>query len=285
MTDVSQNSAIRGMISAAYITGYRIAIIVSGALALILAQHMGWHVTYLIMSALMLIGMITTFLTHEPTTPAKIHHGFYEDVVQPFTEFFTRKSILIGIALIIVMILYKLGDAFTLSLSTTFFLRDLHFSLTDVGSVNKGIGMGASIAGGILAGIWMIRLNLFRALVAFGLLQAFSNLAFMWLAMMGHHFWGLSLAVFLENFCSGLGNTAFVALIMTLCNPRFSATQFALLTALSAIGRVYIGPLAAMMVEHMGWVWFYFSTFLIGVPALILLVWLHSKINLEAISS
>jgi len=272
----------RGLVAAAYITGYRIAMIVSGALALIIAQHWGWHVTYLCMSALMLIGVVTTFATKEPTVIQPKQHDFYHDVIQPFTEFFSRKGLWVAIAIILVMILYKLGDAFTVSLGSTFLLRHLHFTLTDVGTMYKVVGLTSSIVGGIIGGLLMTRLSLFRALFIFGILQTVTNLLYMWLAIVGHHMGVLAITVSGEAFCDGLGNTAFVALILTLCNPKFSATQFALLSALTAIGRVYVGPVAAEMVQQLGWTWFYFWCFVIGLPGVFLLIPLRRHLTRQA---
>ncbi|MDF2691525.1 MAG: transporter, partial [Gammaproteobacteria bacterium] len=242
------------------------------ALALILAQNIGWHLTYMIMGSLMLIGVMTTLLITEPqvqVTSAK--PSFYEYVVLPFSEFFNRKGIKASLFLLLVMVLYKLGDAFALSLNTTFLLRDLHFSLSDVGIANKGVGMISSIAGGLIGGALMVRLNLYRSLIIFGLFQALSNLAFMWLAHIGHNYSGMLFAIFAENFCGGLSNTGFLVLLMTLCNKQYSATQFALFSAFASLGRVYVGPVAAVMIDHMGWMWFYFGTFLISLPGVALL--------------
>ncbi|MDF2529837.1 MAG: muropeptide transporter AmpG [Gammaproteobacteria bacterium] len=262
----------KGLASAVYISGYRVAVIVSGAMALIMAQNIGWHLTYLIMGSMMLIGIITTLLIPEPKVAVSTTKpSIYEYVALPFIDLFKRYGAKASVMLIAVIILYKLGDAFALSLNTTFLLRDLNFSLTDVGVANKGVGMISSIAGGIIGGLLMTRLNLFRSLIIFGLFQAASNLAFMWLAYIGHHYAGMLFAIFAENFCGGLSNTGFLVLIMTLCNKQYSATQFALFSAFASLGRVYVGPIAAMMIDHWGWMWFYFGTFLISLPGIAML--------------
>lgn len=261
----------RGMGASLTIIGYRIALIVAGALALVMAQYWGWKFTYLIMSGLMLIGLFTTwFLAPEPTIdtpPGSIKAA----IIKPFQEFFSRFGIRSAIFLLVVMILYKLGDAFTLSLNTTFLFRGLHFSLADIGLANKVVGLSFSVLGGFIAGIWMSRLSLFKALVFFGILQAVSNLTYMWLAYVGHNFDLMVFAIAVEQFCGGLGTTAFVALLMTLCNRKYTATQYALLSALTAMGRIYVGPAAAAMVGDIGWMWFYFWTFIIAWPGVIML--------------
>jgi len=262
----------KGFASAVYISGYRVSVILSGALALIMAQNIGWHLTYILMSSLMLVGVVTTFVMPEPKVEVShVKPSFFEYVTVPFVEFFKRKGYKISLLLILVIMLYKLGDAFALSLNTTFLLRALHFSLAEVGIANKGVGMVSSIAGGIIGGIIMVRLNLYRSLMIFGIFQAVSNLAFMWLAYIGHHYSGMIFAIFAENFCGGLSNTGFAVLLMTLCNKQYSATQYALFSAFASLGRVYIGPVAAVTIDHIGWMWFYFSCFLISLPGLALL--------------
>ncbi len=271
MADVSHQQT-RGLIAAAYITGYRFAVIVSGALAMVMAQRIGWHTTYLIMAALMFIGILTTCFTQEPDyTIHEIQGSWSQRVTLPFIAFFRRYGLKLGIGVVLVMILYKFADAFALTLNTAFLLRGMHFSLTDVGTVNKAFGMVSSIIGGIIGGLLMTRFSLFKSLFYFGILQVISNLAFVWLALVGTHFYALATTVFIEQFCGGLGNTAFVALIMALCDQEYSAAQFALLTALTSIGRVYLGPPAAILVDHVGWIWFYLISCFVGLPGVFLL--------------
>jgi len=275
-TDVLQQEE-RGMGAALMANGWRIGTIVSGAFALIMAQSLGWHMTYLIMAACMLVGLITTLLC--PATPNEKHVqpvSLKDAVIDPFKEFFTRHGARFAIILLAIIVFYKLGDAFALSLNTTFLLRGMHFSLTDVGVANKMVGLAASIAGGLIGGLIMLRISLLRALVLFGILQAVSNLGYMWLALAGHNYPLFYGAVAVEFFTSGLGTTAFLAFIMSLCHPKFTATQFALLTAISAVGRVYIGPAAAETVLHIGWAGFFFASFWVGLIGLGL-IWFIRK--------
>ena len=254
------------------VLGYRIAMVVSGAFALILAQYAGWHLTYSIMSALMLIGVFTSWFGPEvPDAKQQTPGTLKSAVIEPFVEFFQRKGPWLATALLLIIILYKMGDAFALSLNTTFLLRGVHFSLADVGVANKGVGLIANIAGGLIAGIILTRIRLFYGLIIFGFLQALSNLSYMLLAHVGHNYSVMLFAISSEYFCSGLGTAAFLALIMQICNARYTATQFALLSALSAVGRVYVGPVAAVVVEHVGWTWFYFWSFIIALPGTLLI--------------
>lgn len=275
-TDVLQQEE-RGMGAALMANGWRIGTIVSGAFALIMAQRLGWHITYLIMAACMLVGLITTLLC--PATPNEKHvqpASLKDAVIDPFKEFFSRHGARFAIILLAIIVFYKLGDAFALSLNTTFLLRGMHFSLTDVGVANKMVGLAASISGGLIGGLIMLRISLLRALILFGILQAVSNLGYMWLALAGHNYPLFYGAVAVEFFTSGLGTTAFLAFIMSLCHPKFTATQFALLTAISAVGRVYIGPAAAETVLHIGWAGFFFASFWVGLIGLGL-IWFIRK--------
>lgn len=144
-----------------------------------------------------------------------------------------------------------------MSLTTTFLIRGVGFDAGEVGVVNKTTGLFATIVGALYGGVLMQRLTLFRALLIFGILQGASNAGYWLLSITDKHMISMATAVFFENLCGGMGTAAFVALLMTLCNKSFSATQFALLSALSAVGRVYVGPVAGWFVEAHGWPTFY----------------------------
>ena len=261
----------RGSGAAITVLGYRLAMLISGGLALWLAdRYLGWQATYWLMALLMVPGLIATLLAKEPTMPAREPHSLRQAVTFPLKDFFQRNNAWLLITLII---LYKLGDAFAASLTTTFLIRGVGFSAGDVGLVNKTLGLLATIIGALYGGVLMQRLSLFRALMIFGVLQAVSNFAYWLLAVTPPHLGSMASAVFIENLCGGMGTAAFVALLMTLCNKSFSATQFALLSALSAVGRVYVGPAAGWLVELWGWPAFYAFTVFAGVPGLLLL-WL-----------
>ncbi len=260
----------RGSGAAITVLGYRLAMLVSGGLALWLAdRYLGWHATYWLMAALMLPGIAGTLLAQNPPGPAAAPLSLREAVVSPLLDFFGRNNAWLMITLII---LYKLGDAFAGALTTTFLIRGLGFNAGDVGLVNKTLGLLATIIGALYGGVLMQKLSLFRALMWFGILQTFSNLAYWLLTITQVHLWSMASAVFIENLCGGMGTAAFVALLMALCNTSFSATQFALLSALSAVGRVYVGPAAGWLVELWGWSGFYAFSVVAGIPGLILLL-------------
>ncbi len=200
--------------------------------------------------------------------------------MEPLAEFFSRPG---AVAMLALLVLYKLGDAFAGSLTTAFLLRGAHFTLEEVGFVNKAMGLAATIVGALFGGALMLRLGLFRSLLWFGLLQAVSNLAFMALALAGHSLALMVFAVGFENLAGGMGTAAFVALLMALCDHRFTATQYALLSALAAFGRVYVGPAAGFATDPrylaLGWSTFFFATFLAALPGLALLAWKRRDIE------
>jgi PAT family beta-lactamase induction signal transducer AmpG len=270
----------RGIAGALSVVGYRVAMLASGALALVLVggsgwiPALGWHNTYLLMAALIAVGIAATLWGAEPDSATPPPRTLREAVVEPLREFFSRPA---ALWLLVLLVLYKLGDAFAGSLTTAFLLRGVGFSLEDVGYVNKGVGLAATIVGVLFGGALMVRLGLYRALLAFGILQAVSNLAFMWLALAGKSYPIMVLAVGFENISGGMGTAAFVALLMALCDHRFTATQYALLSALASLGRVYVGPAAGLATDPkyfgLDWATFFFLTFLVALPGLYF-VWL-----------
>ena len=275
-TDVLRTEE-RGAGAAVSVLGYRLGMLVSGGLALFLADaYLGWQATYWLMAALMLTGTAVLLVSPEPEVPAVAPKTLDEAVLGPLKDFFMRDGAWVMLALIV---LYKLGDAFAGSLTTAFLIRGVGFSAAEVGAINKVLGLVATIIGALAGGALMARLGLFRALFVFGILQAVSNLVFLALALLPKSYALMALAVVVENLCGGMGTTAFVALLMALCNVRYSATQFALLSALAAIGRVYVGPASGQMVAAFGWAPFFFSTFLIALPGVALLWWRRETIR------
>ena len=257
----------RGLGVATWVMGYRLAMIVSGSVALVLADRIGWSMTYLCMAGLMLLGTVTILVSPEPTDSQQGPRSMQEAVVGPLKEFFARPM---ALALLTLIVLYKLGDAFAGALTTPFLIRGLDFSSTDVGVI-RAFGLGATILGAFIGGMFMPRLGLFRALLLFGILQALSNLSFLVLFWAGKNYAAMAFAVGFENLTGGMGTAAFVSLVMSLCDHRYTATQFALLSSVEAVGRVFLGWPAAKLVGAVGWGMFFFVTFLAAVPGLWLL--------------
>ena len=267
----------RGIGAAVSVTGYRIAMLVSGALALILSEYLGWRVTYMLMALIMSIGVVSVWLGPEPEDPGTPPTSMKDAVEGPFREFFSRPGVWSLLALIV---LYKLGDAFAGSLTTTFLIRGVNFSVGEVGAINKGMGLASTIIGALFGGVLMARLRLFRSLLIFGILQAVSNLSFMVLALVGKSYPLMIFTIAFENLAGGMGTAAFVAFLMVLCNHNYTATQFALLSALASLGRVFVGPLSGVLVDGMGWTVFFFTTFLFALPGLALL-WIMREVVRE----
>ena len=260
----------RGTGAAISVLGYRLAMLVSGGLALWLAdRYLGWQGMYWLMAALMLPCIIATLLAPEPTDAIPVPKSLEQAVVAPLRDFFGRNNAWL---ILLLIVLYKLGDAFAMSLTTTFLIRGVGFDAGEVGMVNKTLGLIATIVGALYGGILMQRLSLFRALLIFGILQGVSNAGYWLLSITDKNMFSMAGAVFFENLCGGMGTAAFVALLMTLCNKSFSATQFALLSALSAVGRVYVGPIAGWFVEAQGWPTFYLFSVIAAVPGILLLL-------------
>jgi PAT family beta-lactamase induction signal transducer AmpG len=254
----------RGLGAAVWVAGYRVALLAAGSAALFIAHAFGWSSAYLAMAGLMLIGLVTIVLCSEPDAPPAIPATMAEAVWGPLAEFFSRPM---AGALIGLLLLYKLGDAFAASLTTPFLIQGLGFEKTDVG-VARGIGLGATILGAMIGGMAMARWSLAKSLLVFGAGQALSNLAFVVLALTGKQYGMLIATVVIENLAGGMGTAAFVALVMSLCDHRFTATQFALLTSLESLNRIWLGVPAAKLVEALDWGAFFFVTILASLPGL-----------------
>ncbi len=268
----------RGLGAAWSVFGYRLAMLVSGGLALIMAdQWLGWRSTYTIMGLLML--GLACFTLIAPALPTRTHApgSIWAAVSSAWTDYSGRKG---AMWLLLLIILYKLGDAFAGSLSTSFLIRGVGFTPTEVGLMNKALGLAATIGGALLGGTILARIGLYRALVAFGILQAASNLCFWYLSISAKSMWTLGLAVGIENLCGGMGTAAFVALLTGLCSAQFSATQYALLSALASFGRVYLTAPSGYVVEHIGWTSFFMVSVGLALPGLIMLVIMRQEVRL-----
>jgi PAT family beta-lactamase induction signal transducer AmpG len=267
----------RGPGAAVFVTGYRIAMLVSGAVALILSEQIGWRNTYLLMASLMFVGIATTIFGPEPEIRVTPPKSLQEAVTGPLREFFSRRA---AGALLLLIVLYKLGDAYAGTLTTAFLIRGVGFSPTEVGTINKGLGLVSLILGAMAGGTLMVRLGLYRSLMFFGILQAVSNLSFMFLSWLGKSYAMLLFTVAFENLCGGMGTAAFVALLMALCDHRYTATQYALLSSLAALGRIFVAPSSGYVVESVGWALFFLLTAVTALPGLWML-WRYKKVIAE----
>lgn len=264
----------RGLGAALGVGGYRVAMLVSGGLALVLAASAGWHFTYLLMAALMGLGVVASLFAPERDFSSAQTTGLLRAFIEPLKEIFSRRNAWRWLALVL---LYKLGNAFALSLSTTFLLRGAHYALTEVGWVNKVFGLAATIVGAFAGGLLLERWSLRRALWVFGVLQGLGALGFLAVALGWNGFPALITAVASENFTSGLGTGVFVALLMAMCDRRFSATQYALFSALDAVGRIALGPVAGWVAQALGWPVYFSIALACAVPGLLLLRMLQGE--------
>ncbi len=250
------------------IFGYRVAMLVSGALALILRKHLEWSQIYLLMAALMGVGAAAAIAAPEPERAIPPPKSLREAVLEPLQEFLGRTG---AVEMLMFIVLYKLGDVLALALQTTFLLS-LGYSTDEIGKIAKVIGLSATIIGSLAGGPLMERLGMRRGLVIFGFIQGLSIVSFSLLAAAGYSIGGLTAAIAFENFCSGLGNAAFIAFLMSLCRKELSTTQYALLTSLGAIPRVFTSSVTGFIVKAIGWKLFFCLCALASVPGLLLLI-------------
>ena len=267
-TDVSLPHE-RGVAAAANNLGYRASSWLAFAGALILADLFGWRVAFLALAAVMLAVTPVTWSAPEPDYRAPPPRSLRESIVAPLRELLGSPG---ALGLLFVIVTFKIGNAFALKLFTPF-LMDLGFTKTEIGLVAKAVLTTSAIVGGVLGGLWMIRLGLLRAMLLFGALQTVTTLAFYLLAVTGKNFPLMIAATAIENVSAAMGNIAEVALIMALCNSRFSAFQYALLSVFAMAPRYLLGGPAGWLADHGGWGIYFVVAFMAGLPGLIM-VWL-----------
>lgn len=260
-----------GLGNAVHVNAYKIASLVPGSLSLILADHMEWSSVFMITALFMLPGLVMTLLVTEPALKNVAPKTLRAAVVEPFQEFITRNGLNSALTVLLFIFLYKLGDSMATALATPFYL-EMGFSKTEIGLVAKNAGLWPSVIGGMLGGIWMMRLGINRALWIFGAVQMIAILGFAWLAMVGHSLPWLALVIGLEALGVGLGTAAFVAYIAHTTNPLYTATQFALFTSLAAVPRTFANAATGYLVEYFGWVNFFVLCFVLAIPGMLLLL-------------
>jgi MFS transporter, PAT family, beta-lactamase induction signal transducer AmpG len=285
-----ENEQAAGM--ASYVAAYRIGMLASTAGALLLVsafqargldKAMAWHWGYVAMASLVLIGTVTALIATEPerSAQAEAAHAAQpafarvaEAAVGAFKDFLGHD---LAIAMLAFVVLFKFTDALSGAMTAPFVI-DLGFSRNEYAAIVKGVGLAALLAGGFAGGFVARALPLATSLWVGALLQSGANLGFSWAALLGHNLPAMTVAITIENFTSAIGTVMFVAYLSALCqNPLHTATQYALLTALAAIGRTYLSSGAGFIAEATGWVWFFVICALAGLPSLILLAWLQRR--------
>jgi len=273
----------QGAGSASTQLGYRIALWIVDAMALLLPSLMPWPYVFTLIAFLIVVGVITTFYAHEPKAPprpalASTEAWIKEAVVRPFTEFLAYRG---WVVILLFALLYKYGDALGGSMARPFF-NQMGFSGPEIFGVTKSFGAAATILGGVAGGVVVARYGLFKALLIGGILQAITNLLFSWQAQAGHDLFVLTIAISTDNFTGALGSIAFVAYLSSLCTTGMAGTQYALLTSLMAFGRTTMSAGGGWLAAEAGWVVFWMVTTLLAVPGLLLLLWLWRIAQKEA---
>ena len=254
-----------------FVNAYRVSMLVPGSLALILSDHLPWSVVYWVTAGFMGVGIVTTLIIREVSDDALAPATLQSAVIEPFVEFFSRGGIRSGLAILAFLFLYKLGDNMATALATPFYL-DMGFSRTEIGSIAKIAGLWASIAGGVLGGVVMLKLSINRALWVFGFVQMFTILGYVWLSTVGHHPVGLFAVVSGEYLGVGLGAIALTAFMARETSKAFTATQFALFSSFIAVPRTFANASTGFIIEAIGYTQFFVLCTLVAVPGLLLLL-------------
>ena len=261
----------QGLGAAVIVNAYKLAGMVPGALSLILADRMPWQPVFWITAAFMLPGFLCTLLVKEPAVYGTPPKTLREAIILPFREFIDRGGWAGALWMVAFVLLYKIGDSMATALSTKFYL-DTGFSMTQIGLAANTTGFWASLAGGVVGGVWMVKLGVNRALWVFGALQAVAILGFAWLARSGPDTVLLSGVIGFEAFASlGLGSAAMVAFNSRASDPRYTATQYALLSALVVVPRTLVNASAGYVVAATGWFMFFIVCFALAFPAMLML--------------
>ncbi len=260
--------------ASAYVLGYRVGALAAGAGGLILADIFSYSSVYSIMAVIMLMGVVTTLLASEPevdVTPKTLK----EAIIDPFKEFFNRYAVgasnnFSPILILLFVLLYKVGDTMAHSLSTNFYL-EIGFTKTEIGTIVKFFGLGATLLGAFIGGAVSMKIGLYKSLIYFGIFQLIATLGFTLLYYSGDNVLVLITVISMENFAAGMGYTAYLAFIAHMTSKEFTATQFALMTALMSLPRTFLSGTSGYLVELMNWDLYFIFCSLIAIPALIIL--------------
>lgn len=260
--------------------GYRFGMLASGAGALALADHVSWEMTYFIMAGLMLVGMLTVLFAPEPEVssaiePSSARYLIRDYVVAPFRDFMGNKN---WLQILLFIMLYKLGDAF-LGIMTNPFLLEIGFTKTEIAKVVKVYGLIATLLGLLAGSMLSLRIGTVKTLMICGIGHALTNLMFLVQARAGADINILALGISLENFSGGMTASAFVAFLSALCHSKYTATQYALLSSLAAMGRTWLTTTAGLTADKFGWETFFIISVLLAVPGLVLLGWLAKRLG------
>ena len=266
-----------GLGNSVHVNAYRIAGLVPGSLSLILADHLPWTAVFVVTALFMMPGLALALTVNEPVAARAVPRTLREAVVEPFHEFMGRAGWRGAAWVLGFIFLYKLGDSMCTALATPFYL-DMGFAKSDIGLIAKNAGLWPSVIGGLIGGLWMVKLGINRALWLFGVVQVASIVGFAWLGQIGPfpaigaaERTILALVIGGEALGVGLGTAAFVAYIARATHPSFTATQFALFTSLAAVPRTFANAATGWLVELLGWPGFFWLCFALALPGMALL--------------
>lgn len=265
-------------------SGYRIAMLVSGAGALFIASSAGWHAAYVTMAALLGLGLLVFLFSPEPKVPPEktyvarsvwgtVLHAVYKAVIEPFRDFMKRP---LWPVILVAIFLYKMGEAMAGVMSTPLYIS-LKFSLPEIATASKIFGFFSIVTGALIGGVVTTRFGIKKSLIICGILQSIGNLFFVLQAIGGHRIGYLALCVTAENLTGAMAGTALITWLSSLCSPAFTATQFALLSSLASLSRTVIASSGGVLSEKIGWVRFFVLTSVVGLPALLLIAWIGPR--------
>jgi PAT family beta-lactamase induction signal transducer AmpG len=252
------------------VMGYRIAMIVTGGVAFMLADRMPWSTVYVIMGVMMLLGVGATLFAPEPVVREGTPTTLASAVVQPFADFLRRAGPATAVLLLLFIVLFSISDRMVQTMATPFLL-ETGYTQTQIGSIQGVLGLAATIVGVGVGGALVAKLSLNRTLWVVALLQMGSNVVYYWLSVTEPDLSRLTVAIVVENFCGGLVTAGFVAFLMSLCSRRFSATQYALFSSFMAFARDVLVAESGTLADATGWPRFFLLTIAAGIPALVLL--------------
>jgi len=270
--------------AASITAGYRIGMLASGAGALFIASSAGWFAAYATMAALVGVGLLVFLFGPEPKLPAEkayvaqsmwqtVLHAVQRAVIEPFRDFMHRP---LWPVILLAIFGYKLGEAMAGVMSTPLYIS-LKFSLPEIATASKIFGVFSNVTGALIGGVVTTKFGIRRSLILCGILQSMGNLFFVLQALGGHRVGYLALCVTAENLTGAMALTALVTWLSSLCSPGFTATQYALLSALASLGRTVVASSGGVLSERMGWVRFFILTSIIGLPALLLIAWIGPR--------
>lgn len=276
-TDVVERHEL-GAGAAVFVTGYRVAMIVGGAGAMIMARYIGWGAAYGAMAALMLLAVIVTWLAPQPPNALARPASLSEAVVQPIAQFIQQRGMW-AIYIVPFIIVFRLPDFLAASMTMPLLIKHLQFTSEEIGWTRQAVGFFLTIVGALIGGGVIAQVGLIRSLVVFGVLQTASNIGFWALAQSEPQFWFMAAVIAIESFCGGLVAAGFVAFLMSCCDRRYSATQYALLSACMAAGKSLGGAITGYAVDWLGYAGFFLLTVMAGGPGLLMLLWLPNSLS------